>query len=168
MKKSSWFGFLREYHLAISHMARHRKRAAHLCSPTIQWGDIPKQKHDKPMCAGDWMCVDCGSNNFAHRQKCHVCFATPDVKHRCGFDPVKKLEDADVRPGDWQCRTCGHLCYARRRKCFHCLVPREEDVGPLIPFEHELTLPGDWICLKCGYHNFQSRSRCHCCGCPHK
>eukprot|EP00966_Prymnesium_polylepis_P322456 7378715-Prymnesium_polylepis.2 len=125
-------------------MAR-RKRATHLCSPPIQWGDIPKQKHDKPMSAGDWMCV-CGANNFAHRQKCYICLATPDVKRRCGFDPVKKLKDADVRPGDWQCRTCGNLCYARRRKCFHCFVSRE-GIGPVIPFEQELMLPGDLIIM---------------------
>jgi hypothetical protein len=135
-----------------------RRRPTHLCSPPIQWSEIPNHKHDKPMCAGDWMCV-CGTNNFAHRHKCYICSTTPDTKRRCGFDPVNKLKDADIRPGDWQCRTCGNLCYAWRRKCFHCSVSRE-DIKPIIPYD---VLPGDWICLKCGYHNFQGRSKCNSC-----
>eukprot|EP00966_Prymnesium_polylepis_P009206 212284-Prymnesium_polylepis.2 len=34
-------------------MARHHRRPTHLCAPVIQWGSIPKCKHEKPMRAGD-------------------------------------------------------------------------------------------------------------------
>lgn len=145
-------------------MGRHRRhsRPSHLCSPSVQWGDVPKMKHDKPMRAGDWSCPDCGANNYARRQKCYNCDTAPVYKRRCGFDANTKIECFDAKPGDWQCRVCGNLCYARRRKCFHCLEPRGS-VESIIPFSHELLWPGDWLCPICGYHNYKGRARCHCC-----
>ena len=94
-------------------MARHR-RPAHLCAPVIQWGSIPKCKHEKPMRAGDWSCGECGAVNYARRQQCYVCDHKPACKRRCGFDADAKLESCEIRPGDWQCITCGSLCFARR------------------------------------------------------
>ena len=144
-----------------SRMARHR-RPAHLCAPVIQWGSMPKCKHEKPMRAGDWSCGECGAVNYARRQQCYVCDHKPACKSRCGFDADAKLESCEIRPGDWQCITCGSLCFARRNKCFHCHESRH-GIEALITFSPQLLWPGDWLCSECGYHNYNGRSRCHCC-----
>lgn len=144
-------------------MARHRSRPDHLRSPVIYWGAVPKQKHEKPMRAGDWHC-DCGAVNFARRDKCYGCDAIPHSKRRCTFDAAAKLDQCEfeVRPGDWQCTTCGSVCYARRQKCFHCLTSREH-IHPIVSVPVELLWHGDWLCCVCGYHNYSGRTRCHGC-----
>eukprot|EP00966_Prymnesium_polylepis_P255466 5902402-Prymnesium_polylepis.2 len=123
-------------------MARPRKRPSHLCSPQIHWGDMPKQRHDKPTRAGDWSCVKCCAHNFARRDRCYNCGDRSADKRRCGYDAETRLADVEVQPGDWQCTTCGNLCYARKHKCFHGSA-RRGSIQAIVPFPHQLRMPGD-------------------------
>ena len=79
-------------------MARHHRRPAHLCAPVVQWGSVPKCKHDKPMRAGDWSCDECGASNYARRQQCYICNHKPACKRRCGFDADKNSRAAKSDP----------------------------------------------------------------------
>ena len=146
-------------------MPRHRRsRPDHLRSPVVHWGAVPKQKSNAPMLAGDWHCNDCGTLNYARREKCYVCHTKPDSKRRCTFDAQAKLEQCKfaIRPGDWQCTTCGSICYARRNKCFHCFTCRD-CIRPIVRVSDDLLWHGDWLCAVCGFHNYKGRTRCHGC-----
>ena len=93
---------------------------------------------------GDWLCNNCGANNFASRTACFRC-QTPKPPGGGGSGSYGGLSDGptgygggkgggsggggDVRPGDWTCPNCGANVFASKNNCFRCQTPRPGGVG---------------------------------------
>lgn len=87
---------------------------------------------------GDWLCANCGENNFRFRSTCNLC-SKPRSPNAAGGG--SNNADGDVssssRPprfnnnnniqrgfGDWTCKTCNSLNFKFRTECYSCREPR--------------------------------------------
>ena len=137
-----------------------KKRCRTTTWQPIDWASTPRQISIH-MRAGDWMCSNCGTHNYARHQTCRSC--SRPCQTRCGFDKEEKIRTAkEVRPGDWQCTVCGEVCFASKRSCYHCQTKRQSE-HTIIPITIDEFKHGDWLCSMCGFHNFKDRQRCFMC-----
>lgn len=132
---------------------------------------------------GDWICPECGDDQFGRNTKCNQC----DEPRPDRYTPVTRR--AGWKPGDWECTGCGDHQFAKNPVCKKCgarkpaVAPtkRPRPVAPVLvgvdaplvaePPEREVKKPrievtvksGDWPCPACSANNFASRQACFKC-----
>lgn len=100
---------------------------------------------------GDWRCEECGTHNFASRDRCKK------------IDCRKWKTHKEKRDGEWKCDRCHHVNSIRDFEChgIHCTQWRPKKVQKRDDdFQKR---DGDWECDHCNTSNFASRSKCFKC-----
>jgi len=75
---------------------------------------------------GDWICPSCDNNNFAHRDRCHLCHKpresssrhSPDRDRDRDREREREKDSRDDR--DWICSGCDHRNHPKRSRCSRC------------------------------------------------
>ncbi|KAJ0865609.1 putative Zinc finger, RanBP2-type [Helianthus annuus] len=83
-----------------------------------QLGFIPEEKGRKKDGKGDndWICPNCGNNNFSFRTVCNMRKCnTPKTGSQAGS--ASKSFKPDMPDGSWKCEQCNNINYAFRTKC---------------------------------------------------
>lgn len=104
----------------------------------------------------DWICPQCGNDNFGSRDKCKKCgcFRSKALKSNSNSDLV-------IKKGDWNC-SCGELNFASRTNCRKC---NKEKNNTNKDNQQKIEIkPGDWWCKSCEEMNFGTRIKCYKCG----
>lgn len=141
---------------------------------------------------GDWICSNCGYDNYAVRTRCGQCGS-----------PAARISRTTDRTGDWTCpnENCRYHNYASRDECYRCGTRKAPAMGTSSMFpgynsssanvggngggegeapseyvrgsdaSHGMQYkmkPGDWMCMVagCGFPNFARRGICAQCGAP--
>ena len=104
----------------------------------------------------DWICVACGTLNFAIRSSCF----------RCSAKKIAPLSSQALSP--WSCPLCRTVNDANRKFCVQCMEPIQlrEVVPVLAKPSHSASAVkhGDWFCPACSTHNYAVRTKCFRCG----
>jgi hypothetical protein len=145
---------------------------------------------------GDWLCANCGENNFRFRTHCNLCSKPRSPGAEGSNAGEDSNNNSNSRPsnrsssnrgsstqqrgfGDWTCGTCNSLNFKFRTECYSCREPRSaadiaaaaaasrETRGPKGSDLTEANMkPGDWKCTDCGSINFRGRASCFTCRTP--
>jgi len=135
--------------------------------------DYPPRNRDRFAAAAgpadEWECTQCGTSNYAHRERCFTC---PSSRPRALTvrRGRRSITPEPVDPGDWVCRDCHTNNFRRKDMCFGCKKPKNEVTRrPTIKRGERVMESKDWACRECdNMVNFARRTECYKCKKPRK
>merc|ERR1712166_365693 len=127
----------------------------------------------------DWLCKDCGNDNFAKRTRCNKCQApraldsVPTLAvpgNTWAPNVAVSIHPVSQYPNDWLCAECGNDNFAKRTSCNKCQTPRDPHANPTKATPgagvNKEAYPMDWKCSACDNDNFARRTVCNRCQLP--
>lgn len=127
---------------------------------------------------GDWLCANCGENNFRFRSHCNLCSrprATTDSSPAGSASDVAASPKGERHNLDWDCPVCKSVNFKFRSECYSCREPKPASAASHAPSAEDggagrggspssfAPRAGDWTCNECNTVNFRSRPRCFSC-----
>eukprot|EP00245_Coleochaete_scutata_P017101 TRINITY_DN8225_c0_g1_i1.p1 TRINITY_DN8225_c0_g1~~TRINITY_DN8225_c0_g1_i1.p1 ORF type:complete len:289 (-),score=40.98 TRINITY_DN8225_c0_g1_i1:1392-2258(-) len=87
--------------------------------------DVSRKRRGGPdsQVDGDWVCPNCGNNNFAFRTSCNMrkCGTAKPAAAKTSFQrpevSAARQQDGTAPDGSWTCKQCGNVNYPFRTKC---------------------------------------------------